>query len=588
MGAGRAGREAGGGAGRQAARDAGGECHQRRGGPRAGAREAADRDRRADRRGAGDDEGRGDEARAGHELPRRRARAARAPGGVPGQARRAARRGAEGLVQGHEARHRARVRREARRRLRDLRPRADRGGVDRAGLQGAPGRRADGRGEGAVPRRRRGGPGGHAEPRDDPAADEVRRARARRALGRRGDPRAHRRGARLRARGVQPACDGAGVPRAPVHRRARRRDVAEPRARRGQRVRQRPRLRGVQAAAAGRARPDRRDRVPVLLRLDVPPGDVLRRPAPRQHAAARRRPDGVPGLRAVQAARARRRGARAHARQARRRGARGGARRRAQGARLPHARRDPGRGAAAAVPRPHLVVLDRRGGRADAGDRHAGGHRHERPALALLRADAPREPARRAPLRAAPRGPDARGARAAARQEQLVSHHAGVGLRGPAADRARQDGGRVLRAAPLIRLAGLGLFLVAAFLLVTTQFDLSAQGVRDHVDGYGVAGPLVYIVVSACLTVALFPGPLLAGASGLLFGTALCTPVSIAAATLGATLAFSLSRWIAHDAVEEIAPPRVQRLRAWIGQRGFLAVLYARIIPGIPYSLVNY
>lgn len=111
---------------------------------------------------------------------------------------------------------------------------------------------------------------------------------------------------------------------------------------------------------------------------------------------------------------------------------------------------------------------------------------------------------------------------------------------------------------------------------------------RDHVDGYGVAGPLVYIVVSACLTVALFPGPLLAGASGLLFGTALGTPVSIAAATLGATLAFSLSRWIAHDAVEEIAPPRVQRLRAWIGQRGFLAVLYARIIPGIPYSLVNY
>ena len=56
---------------------------------------------------------------------------------------------------------------------------------------------------------------------------------------------------------------------------------------------------------------------------------------------------------------------------------------------------------------------------------------------------------------------------------------------------------------------------------------------RDWVDGYGVAGPLVFIAVSASLTVVLFPGPVLAGASGLLFGTALGTPVSIASATLG-------------------------------------------------------
>ena len=87
---------------------------------------------------------------------------------------------------------------------------------------------------------------------------------------------------------------------------------------------------------------------------------------------------------------------------------------------------------------------------------------------------------------------------------------------------------------------------------------------------------------------ALFPGPLLAGASGLLFGTALGTPVSIVSATLGATLAFCLARWLAHDAVAELAGPRVNGLRAWIGRRGFLSVLYARITPGVPYSLVNY
>jgi uncharacterized membrane protein YdjX (TVP38/TMEM64 family) len=112
--------------------------------------------------------------------------------------------------------------------------------------------------------------------------------------------------------------------------------------------------------------------------------------------------------------------------------------------------------------------------------------------------------------------------------------------------------------------------------------------VRDWVDGYGVAGPLVFIVVSAALTPALFPGPLLAGASGLLFGTWLGTPVSIVSATLGAVLAFSLARWIAHDAVEELQGRRLSALRAWIGRRGFLSILYARIVPGVPYSLVNY
>ena len=44
---------------------------------------------------------------------------------------------------------------------------------------------------------------------------------------------------------------------------------------------------------------------------------------------------------------------------------------------------------------------------------------------------------------------------------------------------------------------------------------------RDWVNGYGAAGPLVFIAVSAALTVVLFPGPVLAAASGQLFGTAL-------------------------------------------------------------------
>ena len=125
-------------------------------------------------------------------------------------------------------------------------------------------------------------------------------------------------------------------------------------------------------------------------------------------------------------------------------------------------------------------------------------------------------------------------------------------------------------------------------MLVATSGDLSADRVRDWVEDAGVWAPVAFVLLSAALTVVLFPGPLLAGASGLLFGTALGFPLSLTAAVLGASTAFLLSRTVAHDAVERRAGPRVARLRAAIGRRGFLSVLYARIVPGVPYNLVNY
>jgi uncharacterized membrane protein YdjX (TVP38/TMEM64 family) len=139
-----------------------------------------------------------------------------------------------------------------------------------------------------------------------------------------------------------------------------------------------------------------------------------------------------------------------------------------------------------------------------------------------------------------------------------------------------------------LRLGGLALGVLAALLIVATVTGLSARGVRDWVDGFGTAAPLVFIVVSAALTCALFPGPVLAAASGLLFGTWLGFPVSLTSATLGACCAFLISRRVGLGAVEQLAGPRVQRIRGWIGRRGFLSVLYARIIPGMPFTLVNY
>jgi uncharacterized membrane protein YdjX (TVP38/TMEM64 family) len=126
----------------------------------------------------------------------------------------------------------------------------------------------------------------------------------------------------------------------------------------------------------------------------------------------------------------------------------------------------------------------------------------------------------------------------------------------------------VSRSRSQLRIGSLVATLAGLQALFALSGSLSSSRVHDWFDGLGVAGPLVFIGASSLLTVAMFPGPLLAGAAGLLFGTALGTPVAIAGATLGAVLAFSLGRWWAHDAVEQLATGRVARLRAWIGARG--------------------
>jgi uncharacterized membrane protein YdjX (TVP38/TMEM64 family) len=157
---------------------------------------------------------------------------------------------------------------------------------------------------------------------------------------------------------------------------------------------------------------------------------------------------------------------------------------------------------------------------------------------------------------------------------------------GPSAPAARRFSRTALH--PAVRLGALVAVVATAFAIVALSGSLSADRVRDWIDGFGAAGPIVFIALSTLLSCVFFPGPLLAGASGLLFGSALGTPVAIVAATLSAMLACSLSRWVAGDAVERLGGRRVKAMAAFVERRGFLSVLYVRLLPGVPYTLFNY
>jgi uncharacterized membrane protein YdjX (TVP38/TMEM64 family) len=128
-----------------------------------------------------------------------------------------------------------------------------------------------------------------------------------------------------------------------------------------------------------------------------------------------------------------------------------------------------------------------------------------------------------------------------------------------------------------------GLFV--AGLLVAPH---SAHQLRHQFGDLGVWGPLALIAVYASLTCAFVPGPVLAGASGLLFGTAVGTALAIASATLGASAAFLIARALAQRPYRALAKGRIRRWTVRVEDRGFLAVLYARIAPGAPFALISY
>jgi uncharacterized membrane protein YdjX (TVP38/TMEM64 family) len=144
------------------------------------------------------------------------------------------------------------------------------------------------------------------------------------------------------------------------------------------------------------------------------------------------------------------------------------------------------------------------------------------------------------------------------------------------------------RAAAVWRLGALVLAVAAAFAAVALLAPHSAEELRPVITGLGPLAPLAFVLVATALTCALFPYPVIAAASGLLFGTTLGTVVSIAGGAAGAVAAFLLARAGGARPVAALAGPRLRRLLARVGRHGFLAVLYLRIVPGVPRDLANY
>jgi uncharacterized membrane protein YdjX (TVP38/TMEM64 family) len=146
-------------------------------------------------------------------------------------------------------------------------------------------------------------------------------------------------------------------------------------------------------------------------------------------------------------------------------------------------------------------------------------------------------------------------------------------------------GRELLTARVVLLLVGLAVLAIAGRSAIE-----SIPRFADWVSGNGAVGALLFGLGYIAAVVAFVPGSLLTLAAGTIFGLAPGTAIVFVAATLGASAAFLVSRYLARPLVERrlAGNERFAAIDRAIGQEGRKIVFLLRLSPVFPFNLLNY
>jgi uncharacterized membrane protein YdjX (TVP38/TMEM64 family) len=127
--------------------------------------------------------------------------------------------------------------------------------------------------------------------------------------------------------------------------------------------------------------------------------------------------------------------------------------------------------------------------------------------------------------------------------------------------------------------------LVAVALLVPLP---TAVQLRDWATSVGPWFPLAFLAAHIVVTVLPFPRTAFTLAAGLLFGPVLGVAIAVTASTASAVIALVLVRTAGWQLSRLIRHPGIARLDARLRDRGWPSVMSLRLIPAVPFSVLNY
>ncbi|MGM0557469.1 MAG: TVP38/TMEM64 family protein [Myxococcota bacterium] len=132
--------------------------------------------------------------------------------------------------------------------------------------------------------------------------------------------------------------------------------------------------------------------------------------------------------------------------------------------------------------------------------------------------------------------------------------------------------------------------VTAVVVYVTMPVEQFADDVLRWVQGLGAWSYLAFFGLYILVAVVLIPASVLTIGAGFLYGPIWGVIIVSAASTAGAAVAFLLGRTVAHDwAAERVEDfPRFNALYRAIQKDDFKVVLLARLVPVVPYNILNY
>ncbi|BBY66657.1 TVP38/TMEM64 family protein [Mycolicibacterium helvum] len=127
--------------------------------------------------------------------------------------------------------------------------------------------------------------------------------------------------------------------------------------------------------------------------------------------------------------------------------------------------------------------------------------------------------------------------------------------------------------------------LVAVVILVPLP---TALQLRDWATSLGAWFPLAFLGAHIVVTVFPFPRTAFTLAAGLLFGPALGVAIAVVASTVSALLALVLVRALGWQLSRLVSHPAVEAVDARLQASGWRAIFSLRMIPAVPFSVLNY
>ncbi len=133
-----------------------------------------------------------------------------------------------------------------------------------------------------------------------------------------------------------------------------------------------------------------------------------------------------------------------------------------------------------------------------------------------------------------------------------------------------------------------GLISVTLVLAALFHDGLNAQPIHAAVASAGAWGPLAFTALVTVGVLAFVPGSFLAITGGLLFGPVAGTAYTVVGAISGASLAFLIARYLAADWFGHKLKGSLGMLVHRIEDEGWRFVALVRLVPVLPFAVVNY